>query len=192
MLVLLMSYGFWEFFTPFNQLGEPVRLIAIELIFWSIVAAVERFTIAALFESVPPSDRCRSTGCTAQRTCRSTRNSNECSVNPELWDRNPACDVQGSRIRRLEAYATETQPMNQGLTAHESDFAATECGGWCVANRTLDGSNFPKSIHRAGKSRCLRRHYDTDRHRKRRMANQILRLPNAAARDPSEIDKPPA
>lgn len=65
MIVLLMSYGFWEFFTPFNQLGEPVRLIAIELIFWSVVAAAEGFAIAALFEIAPPSDRCLSAGCKA-------------------------------------------------------------------------------------------------------------------------------
>ena len=63
MLVLLLSYGFWEFFTPFNQLGEPVRLIGIELIFWTCVAATEGFAIAVLFEIAPPSDRCLNTGC---------------------------------------------------------------------------------------------------------------------------------
>lgn len=49
-LVFVLSYIFWEFFTPFNQLGEPLPLIALELVFWAVVAAAEGLTIAAVME----------------------------------------------------------------------------------------------------------------------------------------------
>ena len=29
-LIFFMTYLFWEFFTPFNQFGEPLQLIALE------------------------------------------------------------------------------------------------------------------------------------------------------------------
>jgi hypothetical protein len=45
---------FWEFFTPFNQLGEPVPLIALELVFWAVVAVAESFAIAATAERLWP------------------------------------------------------------------------------------------------------------------------------------------
>lgn len=54
-LVFLLSYLFWEFFTPFNQLGEPPALIALELVFWAVTAAAEGFTIAAVMERGRPS-----------------------------------------------------------------------------------------------------------------------------------------
>jgi hypothetical protein len=41
-----MTFLFWEFFTPFNQLGEPLPLIAIELVFWATIALAEAFAIA--------------------------------------------------------------------------------------------------------------------------------------------------
>lgn len=50
LIVFLLSFFFWEFFTPFNQFGEPVWLIAIELTFWAVIAWAEAFTIAALME----------------------------------------------------------------------------------------------------------------------------------------------
>lgn len=53
-LVTLLSFGFWEFFTPFNLFGEPPTLIAVELCFWLVVAAAEGFTIATVFEWHPP------------------------------------------------------------------------------------------------------------------------------------------
>ena len=49
-LVFVLSFLFWEFFTPFNQLGEPLPLIALELGFWATIAAGEAFTIAAVCE----------------------------------------------------------------------------------------------------------------------------------------------
>lgn len=49
-LVFFMSYLFWEFFTPFNQFGEPVHLIAIELGFWAVIALAEAFAIASVLE----------------------------------------------------------------------------------------------------------------------------------------------
>jgi hypothetical protein len=50
LLVFLMTFLFWEFFTPFNQLGEPLGLIAIELSFWALIALADGFTISAIME----------------------------------------------------------------------------------------------------------------------------------------------
>jgi hypothetical protein len=50
LLVFLMTFLFWEFFTPFNQFGEPVGLIAIELCFWAIIALADGFTISTIME----------------------------------------------------------------------------------------------------------------------------------------------
>jgi len=50
LLVFLMTFLFWEFFTPFNQFGEPLRLIALELCFWAIIALADGFAIAAIME----------------------------------------------------------------------------------------------------------------------------------------------
>ena len=47
-LLFLMSYLFWEFFTPFNQFGEPIPLIVLELVFWAVIAASEALAIAAV------------------------------------------------------------------------------------------------------------------------------------------------
>ncbi len=50
LLALGMTYSFWEFFTPFNLLGEPLPLIALELAFWTIVAFSEGCVLAAVSE----------------------------------------------------------------------------------------------------------------------------------------------
>ena len=50
MLVFVMTFVFWEFFTPFNQFGEPLRLIAIELCFWALIALADGLAIAAIME----------------------------------------------------------------------------------------------------------------------------------------------
>ncbi len=50
LLVFLMTFVFWEFFTPFNQFGEPVGLIALELTFWALIALADGFAIAAIME----------------------------------------------------------------------------------------------------------------------------------------------
>jgi hypothetical protein len=49
-LIFFMTFLFWEFFTPFNQFGEPLPLIAIELVFWAIIACAEAFAIAFVME----------------------------------------------------------------------------------------------------------------------------------------------
>lgn len=49
-LVFLLSFLFWEFFTPFNQFGEPLPLIGLELIFWAAIAFAESFVIASILE----------------------------------------------------------------------------------------------------------------------------------------------
>ena len=49
-LVFLLSFLFWEFFTPFNQLGEPFPLIALEVAFWAMIAIMEGLAIAATLE----------------------------------------------------------------------------------------------------------------------------------------------
>jgi hypothetical protein len=50
LLILVMAFLFWEFFTPFNQFGEPIRLIAVELVFWATIALAEGFVISAIME----------------------------------------------------------------------------------------------------------------------------------------------
>jgi len=49
-LVFIMTFAFWEFFTPFNQFGEPLPLIALELLFWAVIAICEAFAIAFVLE----------------------------------------------------------------------------------------------------------------------------------------------
>jgi hypothetical protein len=49
-LLSFVSYLFWEFFTPFNQFGEPLPLILLELLFWAAVALTEGLAIAAVLE----------------------------------------------------------------------------------------------------------------------------------------------
>ena len=49
-LQFFMTFMFWEFFTPFNQFGEPLALVALELGFWAIIALAEAFVIAAILE----------------------------------------------------------------------------------------------------------------------------------------------
>jgi hypothetical protein len=43
-----MAFAFWDFFTPFNQFGEPLQLVALELLFWAAIAIAEAFVIAAI------------------------------------------------------------------------------------------------------------------------------------------------
>jgi hypothetical protein len=47
-LVFLMTFLFWEFFTPFNQFGEPIYLIALELVFWAFIALADGFAISTI------------------------------------------------------------------------------------------------------------------------------------------------
>ncbi len=49
-LQFFMTFLFWEFFTPFNQFGEPLPLIALELSFWALIAIAESFAIAFVME----------------------------------------------------------------------------------------------------------------------------------------------
>lgn len=49
-LIFFLAYVFWEFFTPFNQLGEPLPLIGLELVFWAAIALAEAFAIASVME----------------------------------------------------------------------------------------------------------------------------------------------
>jgi len=49
-LVFFLSFLFWEFFTPFNQFGEPLMLIGLELLFWAMIAVAEGFAISSVFE----------------------------------------------------------------------------------------------------------------------------------------------
>ncbi|MBM4272970.1 MAG: hypothetical protein FJ134_00680 [Deltaproteobacteria bacterium] len=51
-LIFFLSFLFWEFFTPFNQFGEPLLLIGLQLIFWAVIAAGEGLAIAAVMEKV--------------------------------------------------------------------------------------------------------------------------------------------
>jgi len=49
-LIFFMTFFFWEFFTPFNQFGEPLPLMAVELSFWALIAMAEAFAIAFVME----------------------------------------------------------------------------------------------------------------------------------------------
>lgn len=49
-IVFVLAFLFWEFFTPFNQFGEPLKLIALELCFWAAIAFSEGLVIAAIME----------------------------------------------------------------------------------------------------------------------------------------------
>ena len=49
-LQFFMVFLFWEFFTPFNQFGEPLLLVALELLFWAAIAIGEAFVIASIME----------------------------------------------------------------------------------------------------------------------------------------------
>jgi len=49
-LSFFMTFLYWEFFTPFNQFGEPVPLILRELGFWGVIALAEALAIAAVSE----------------------------------------------------------------------------------------------------------------------------------------------
>ena len=44
--IWVFQYGYFEFFTPFNQYREPLPLIAYELLLQGIMAAVEGLAIA--------------------------------------------------------------------------------------------------------------------------------------------------
>ena len=46
--IWVFQYGYFEFFTPFNQYREPLHLIAYELVLQGIMAAVEGLAIAWL------------------------------------------------------------------------------------------------------------------------------------------------
>ncbi len=47
-LVFVMTFLFWEFFTPFNMFGEPLHLIALELVFWGLIALSDGLSISVL------------------------------------------------------------------------------------------------------------------------------------------------
>ena len=49
-LLFFMTFLFWEFFTPFNQFGEPLPLVALEMSFWALIAIAEAFAIAFVME----------------------------------------------------------------------------------------------------------------------------------------------
>lgn len=51
LLVFFLSFVFWEFFTPFNQFGEPLKLILLELTFWLAIALTEAGAISSVMES---------------------------------------------------------------------------------------------------------------------------------------------
>jgi len=50
LLIFTLSFLFWEFFTPFNQFGEPFLLIFLELLFWALIALAESLVLTVTFE----------------------------------------------------------------------------------------------------------------------------------------------
>lgn len=61
LLVFLMTFLFWEFFTPFNQFGEPLGLIALELFFWALIALADGFAVSAVMEQGASNQRVEAT-----------------------------------------------------------------------------------------------------------------------------------
>jgi hypothetical protein len=49
-IIFLLVFSFWEFFTPFNQFGEPLTLIGLELLFWASIALSDGLVIALIIE----------------------------------------------------------------------------------------------------------------------------------------------
>ncbi len=49
-LTLVLSYLFFEFFTPVNLLGKPLALVLAELGFWAVIAVAQACVIAAVME----------------------------------------------------------------------------------------------------------------------------------------------
>lgn len=49
-LLFFMTFLFWEFFTPFNQFGEPLPLVCLELFFWALIAMAAAFAIVFVIE----------------------------------------------------------------------------------------------------------------------------------------------
>ena len=47
-LVFVMTFVFWEFFAPFNLFGEPLHLIALELVFWACIAIADGLAIVTV------------------------------------------------------------------------------------------------------------------------------------------------
>lgn len=56
-LLFALVYLFWEFFTPFNLFREPLPLVALELLFWFLIALAEAFAIALVLERPYPRPR---------------------------------------------------------------------------------------------------------------------------------------
>ena len=57
LLVFVMTFLFWEFFTPFNLFGEPIGLIAVELSFWALIALAAGFSLSTIMELKPSNKR---------------------------------------------------------------------------------------------------------------------------------------
>ncbi|MDN7176862.1 hypothetical protein M0D69_02245 [Caballeronia sp. SEWSISQ10-4 2] len=49
-LNFVLTYLFWEFFTPVNMFGEPFALVLVELLFWAFIATTEACVIATVME----------------------------------------------------------------------------------------------------------------------------------------------
>jgi hypothetical protein len=49
--IFLLVFSSWEFFTSFNQFGEPLPLIVLELLFWALIALADGFVIAFIIET---------------------------------------------------------------------------------------------------------------------------------------------
>jgi hypothetical protein len=50
LLLFVLSFLFFEVFTPFNLFHEPLPLVMLELVFWAIVAFAESSAIAWVIE----------------------------------------------------------------------------------------------------------------------------------------------
>ena len=51
LMLFVMVFLFWEFFTPFNMFDEPLHLIALELAFWACIAIADGLAISFLLRN---------------------------------------------------------------------------------------------------------------------------------------------
>lgn len=57
LVIWVLSCAFFEFLGPLNLLGEPLPLVALELVFWAAAALVEAVVLVGLLSAAPVSSR---------------------------------------------------------------------------------------------------------------------------------------
>jgi hypothetical protein len=56
LILWILPYAFFEFFTPFNLASEPVWLLAVQLLLWLAVAMTQAFALGVVVDRLAPRD----------------------------------------------------------------------------------------------------------------------------------------